>query len=560
MNGSALGDTDDPTDTTAPSTDDLSQLTFSEAAAGLPSTTVTNDTLHMAWADGVSPSVTVRWKCSSDGGYVFCADRTLTKDFYSITNVKISSSESGVVAVMFEGRSTRDNATGIYAVCSPDNGNNWTQVYFVYSGSGAAVAVHDGSVFLGLFHPVNGTDVFSVLRMEVNGTALKNAMPLMSFAAPQSKIRLLAGQDCLLYALVAGPDHRQVVMGSIDYSGQFASQPAVVWSAASGCIIDLQLASDNGAPVAVMTWDHGLWSSIEYGSADTGIGLWNFASIHSDHGTFGNASLQCADGHRVVAWECDHGSNVSISFAELDSDGEMMADPYVISTAVSAYDPLVVYLPSAGFDCLLVHQGPFGPEVFVKRDVFFDRPDLERLMEWISEQNVSAFYGDESIRTALLGSLSNIREAFLRNDIVEAHDLIEQASDGLTGYSYRAVAVNMADPETGNVSEKLTENLAYYAGQDQLSAVLPYSPPSDDGDLISEGGIGGAHSMSMMQSSSDSLDRAYLIPGSANDNDPAVNTLGFTIFGDHWGPQMTDYRYGGATRTSFSTFTTIRTR
>jgi len=101
--------------------------------------------------------MTVRWKTSLDGARTFISDKDLSSSFFQISNVQIASSAEGTVAIVFEGVPVEGGANGIYVMCTPDGGNNWTQASFVTEGTGACVAVHGSTVFIGLNRQVDGT-------------------------------------------------------------------------------------------------------------------------------------------------------------------------------------------------------------------------------------------------------------------------------------------------------------------------------------------------------------------------------------------------------------------
>jgi len=469
INASADGNIETDDSSSVNASESLSRLTVSNERASYPSATVTNAVLHIAWADGSSPSMTLCWKYSSDETKTFSSDQPLSPTFFSISNVQIASSPEGIIAILFEGQLTEMDPTGIYIVCSPDGGKNWTQVSFVTIGTSSALAVHGNSLFIGLNRQINDSNVFSLVMIQIDGTALENGVSLISLNVQESKVRLYADQDALYLGLIIGPDYRQIAFGIIDYSGYFLLQPTVIWQVSDGWFQDLQMASVGGFPVAVITYDHETGATIEYGQIGTDFRFWSFSTLLSDDKSFSDISLLLSGGYGIMAWESESEGLQAINWARIDCEGNGVHIVSERSILDLANSPSVVSLSPGRFDIVLARPCDRGQEIFMEKDLTFEKMNIVRLMRWIGQHDSGAFFNDATIKAALIKDLANITESFICNDAEGAHGIIAHMLGDSDGFRIGDVPLNILDTSSADVYQKVTDTLTYYATVDELS-------------------------------------------------------------------------------------------
>jgi len=263
----------------------LARLTVSNIQASLPSASTSGNYYNIAWADGVSPSMTLRWKCSSDNGSTFTADQTISPPFYSISNVNIACGVDGATAIVFNGQYTIDDPECVYVICSGDNGGSWTQVSLVSPASEAAIAVHDGNVIVGLNRLVDGNNYFFLVEMRINGTKLDSGTTLTALRVENSKIEIFATEEGVYYLLLPKPSDREIVYGAVTFSGLSLVQPRVIWSVTTGYVADIDLCVDFGRVDIGISYNEMDRAYIEFGPINETTGYWDADLVGTEIGS-----------------------------------------------------------------------------------------------------------------------------------------------------------------------------------------------------------------------------------------------------------------------------------
>jgi hypothetical protein len=358
-----------------------------------------------------------------------------------------------MIAIVFCG--TYDGIEGTYAIFSSDGGDKWSQVSYMSNGSEADVAVLDGRFFTAMFRSDNGTETFYILRGDMSSSSsssFANLTAVVAMSVPTTKVELFADDHLLHLALLVD---RSVVVGTFDAEGDVLVRPAAVWSAVDGDIADIALGRGTLGAEIWLTYNTGSKASLRHGVLDPS-GCYSFVDIITEASQYGEVAIADGEG-TMAAWERLTVNGSDIMCALIDHE-EVAYAPSVVSNG-NAVSPSVV--ATDGFDIVFIKDYE-RPELYSYRDVMFTRPDLERLVSWVSGQDASIFHtvGD---RDALVESLDGLLWAFTYCD---EQDATSQVADVKKGVEDIAASLNRLDLRSDRVLSVIDNNLDHYLAEE----------------------------------------------------------------------------------------------
>ncbi len=490
-------------------------LTLSDKSAHHPSSSNSyNGDINVAWIDDSDLGMSIKWKSSIDKARTFSSDRALSPYFDQIDEVHmICSDDDDDRAIVFEGKQSNTDSMSIYTIFSDDGGKNWSQVMLVCAGYIAGAVIHGGSLYLGVISSIDSKNQFVVIKFEIIDGSLSSGVAIFGMEVPESYARLTGDAAALHFMLIAGYNQRSIVYGSIDYEGFILSQPAGVWTIDDGQIRDLQLGSREGKPFAFYTKVLGNTSTINYGYLQGRSSIWAFSEILQTSCVISDLTFISNGAKYFLAWEGLRGLDRLISGIEIDTAGYILSSKFDITKCGNSTNPTLAQYGQHDIVCMWEQSTNGESELYFKKDVTFEQPNLARLILWLENQDPSMFIDVEISKSNLVTDVVSIAEAIREKNIELTVSSIDYVLEMLKGDAGNPYLFNLLDVRSSATIAKVEQNLNYYRGIDEPVLEEYYS------------------SMSMMATTSSTDNGFYDIVVTLNPSTRSATISWYTTFG-----------------------------
>lgn len=467
------------------------QLTLSNNGALLPATASSySGIIHLAWADVRDDGTMIlRWKCSSDNGFTFTSDRDLSNEFLLISDIQIACSDDDTngVVISFIGVSNTDSNPGVYLMATTDGGKSWTDAIFVTSGRSSSVAMHNGTIYLGTYLPYNGAKVFTIEKIKISGTSFTNAASFVSVMAGPSTCQLVSDTNVIHFALVS-EDDQKLVYGCVNYDGILVVPPTVVFNAGFGSITSLDLASLQGTPLIALTTATESGSAVLLAAGPAYGSYWSFSTVSTSKDALGNVSTAWNTNGIYMVWDKMNATGSIVMESRADTHGDVFDSPTPLSSSNSARKPSLIISGQGLVNCIWVQACNPSYEIFMVKDLTFQRPDLLQLIAWINDLDPSIFNGGDADKNTLVTHLSQITNDYHFANRLDAKYHTDALKKGILGVdtptSSPIVSFNILAVKTALVKDTILSTLDRYTNCEFERPDFYYTLP--DGYRVSE--------------------------------------------------------------------------